>query len=62
MSHPRLCQDEAVTLDRMDTPAGYRAWLTEVKTGTISLFWPEPVCPKNEAFFGRGLLGRPKNV
>jgi predicted nuclease of restriction endonuclease-like (RecB) superfamily len=32
MSHPRLCQDEAVTLKPMDIPAGYNAWLAELKT------------------------------
>src|SRR5580658_2475367 len=32
VSNPRPCQDEAVTLKPTDTPAGYNAWLAELKT------------------------------
>jgi predicted nuclease of restriction endonuclease-like (RecB) superfamily len=30
--HPRLSEDDAVTLERTDTPAGYNAWLAELKS------------------------------
>lgn len=31
MSTPRLSQDDAVTLEPTDTPAGYNGWLAELK-------------------------------
>jgi hypothetical protein len=31
VSNPRLSQDDAVTFERTDTPAGYNAWFPELK-------------------------------